>query len=297
MTALLRDASSALKAVLASGVPTWSADLITVTLADGVTVFNWTNWDTDLTYAGTRYSSRGQWLSRTSWKVTNTMEVPTMTVNLLSLNDGFNGGASLKSQIHAGLLDGAKFLLKRAIMTAPGNVDALGAVSLFSGKVADLDLDGITAVLNIKGRVNDLDQYAPHNLYQVPCLHGFCDQNCTLSRATYTQTFAVGLTPTATFIPWASGAAPGNPLLYQNGILAITGGLAAGARRTIAKADSTGLTLAYPLAVVPAGGDAFTAMQACDKTLNSGSGQSCTDRGNTQHYRGYKNVPPPNTSY
>ena len=36
---------------------------------------------------------------------------------------------------------------------------------------------------------------------------------------------------------------------------------------TIKEADSTGLTLIYPLPNVPAAGDAFTAAQGCDHTM------------------------------
>ncbi|CAN5578185.1 DUF2163 domain-containing protein [soil metagenome] len=295
MTALLRPAGPSLAAALASGQRLWSADLLSFTLADGVTVLNWTTWDRDLVAESVVYASRAPWISRSKWKVTNKMQVPTMSVSLMALNDGFRGGASIKSQIHAGLFDGASVLLQRAYMTTPGDVDALGTIALFGGKSAGIDLDGITAQIEVKGRVNDLDQYAPRNLYQVPCNRAFCDLGCTLSRATYTASYVVGTAPTATFIPWAS--APGNPSVYQGGTVAFSSGPDSGARRTVAKADGSGLTLAYPLYAVPIAGDAFSAFEGCDKTFDSSSGQSCSDRSNTQHYRGFRFVPPPSTAY
>lgn len=292
MTALLRDCSPELAAALASGVRLWAADLLSFTLADGVTVFNWTTWDSDLLCDGVLYQSRAPWINRSTWKVSNKMQVPTMKVSLLSLNQGFNGGAHLKSQIHAGLFDGASVLFQRAYMTTPGDADALGAIALFGGKTAGLDLDGITAVINVKGKINDLDQFAPRNLVQVSCLHSFCDVNCKLSRPAFTTGYTVGTTPSATFIRW-SGSPPLNATNYQGGTLAFTSGPASGSRRTVTKATSTGLTLAYPLYAVPAPGDGFTAFQGCDKTYNSGSGQSCTDRSNTQNNRSFEFVPPP----
>ncbi len=296
MSALLRDASPALAAALASGQRLWSADIYVVTLVDGTTVLRWTTWDRDLTYSGDDYSSKAPWVNRSAWKVTNTMEVPTMQLRLMALNDGFAGGASIKSQIHQGLLDGSNVLMSRVYMTTPGGADALGAVDMFGGGVAGIDLDGITADIAIKGRVNDLDQYAPRNLVQVGCNHAFCDAGCTLNRATFTTGYTVGASSTSTFIPW-SGSPPANATNYQGGNVAMTTGVASGARRTVAKADASGLTLSYPLYDVPAPGDGFDAFEACDKSFNSGSGQSCTDRSNTQHYRGFEFTPPPSAAF
>jgi uncharacterized phage protein (TIGR02218 family) len=296
VTALLRSASPALAAALAGGVQLWQADLFAFTLSDGVTVYDWCTWDSDLTVAGAPYASKAPWLSRSAWDVVNTMEVPSLTVKLSALNGAFAGGAQIKTQIHNGLFDGASFLFSRAYMTTPGAANALGAVPLFGGVVGSIDLDGVTATITIKGKNNNLDQYVPRNLYQIGCNHAFCDTGCTLARATYTAAFTAGAAPTTSFLPW-SGAAPGNATNYQGGTVTMTSGAAAGSRRTVAQATSAGLTLAYPLYAPPAAGDAFTAFQGCDKTLNSGSGQSCTDRSNTQHFRGYPYVPPPNSAY
>ena len=296
MSALLRTASPALVAALAANAIRYTADLMTFTLIDGITTFNWTNFDTTLAYAGTSFTAQGPLLSRTSWKVTNTMEVPTLKVKASSLNAAFNGGVALQQQIHGGLLDGATFLLMRAYMGADVNPNTLGVIQLFAGKVGAIDLDGITASLTIKGKSNDLDQYCPRNLYQISCNHAFCDAGCTLNKASYTASYAVGTAPTTSFIPWG-GAAPANYATYQNGTLVITSGAASGSRRTIAQATSAGLTLGYPLASLPTAGDGFTALQGCDKTLNSGSSQSCTAYGNTQYFRGYPFVPQPASSY
>ncbi len=295
MSALLRSCSPALADALAGGVELWAADLFTFTLADGVTQFNWTSWDTDLVADAVTYSSRRPWVECSGWSVVNTMEVPTSTVTLTATNDGFNGGASIKAQIHNGLFDGASVLISEAFMTTPGDTSALGLLPVFGGKVGAIDLIGTQAVLTCKGKVNDLDQYVPRNLFQVGCNHAFCDVGCTLNRAAFTASFTVGASPTPIFIPWA--AAPGSPVAFNAGTLAMTSGAAAGSRRTILSSNSSGLTLAYPLYTVPAPGDSFSAFAGCDKTFDSGSGQSCTDRSNTQNYRGFEFVPPPNSAF
>lgn len=295
MTAFLRQAGVALTAAIAAGAVKYSANLITITLVDGVTKFTWTDFDRDLIYAGTTFASKGPFLSRPTWKVSNSMEVPELSLRVSSINTAFNGGAGLELQIHSGLFDGAQFLLQRAMMGIDANPNTLGVIGLFAGKISGIDLDGLTATIGAKGKVNDLDQYAPRNLYQTACNHAFCDSGCTLSKATYTASYTVGASPTTTFIPWAS--APGNATAYQNGTLVITSGPASGSRRTIVAASSAGLTLGYPLPFLPVAGNGFTALQGCDKTLNSGSNQSCTAYGNTLHFRGFPDVPPPASAY
>jgi uncharacterized phage protein (TIGR02218 family) len=293
MTALLRPASSALQTALATNAVRARADLFTFTLLGG-TVLNWTSWDQDLVIGGVTYSSKSPWLERTNWNVANTLEVPSLTVYLRAFNTGFDGGANIKTQVHNGLFDGAAFLLSRAFMESPPTV--LDTVGLFGGEVGGINLTGSTAVITVKGKTNLLDKYAPRNLFQIGCNHGFCDPGCTLSRATYTAPFVAGASGlSSTFIPWAE--APGSPGIYQKGQLTMTSGAASGQTRTIAAASSEGLTLAYPLYETPAAGDGFSAFEGCDKTFDSGSGQSCTDRANTQHYRGYEFVPPPNSAY
>jgi uncharacterized phage protein (TIGR02218 family) len=296
MADYLRTCSPALALALQGGVQLWSADIFKFALVDGVTVYTWAAWDSDLTVGSTVYSSRAPWLERSQWNVSNKMEVPSLKVTLAALNDSFEGGGNIKLQIHNGLFDGATFLLSRVFMDSPGNTVALGTIDLFGGSVSGIELTGLAADITIKGKVNLLDQNAPRNVFQIGCNHAFCDTGCTLNRAAYTTSYTVGTSPTTTFIPWTS--APSNPTRYINGTMALTGGAASGQRRNIANADSTGLTLAYPLYVLPSAGDAFTAFEGCDKTFNAaGSVQSCTARGNTQNYRGFEYVPPPNSAY
>jgi uncharacterized phage protein (TIGR02218 family) len=295
MTAILRAASPALASALAGGVPLWRADTFEIAPSDGTPIYSCT-WDSDLTVAAQVYGSRRPWIEQTGWDVANTMEIPTLTLMLRDLDEGYAGGLNLKAQLHNGLLDGAAVLFSRAFMTSPSETEALGSLPISAGVVGPIDIVGTTATIQVKGKNNLLDQNVPRNLYTANCQHAFCDPGCTLLRATFTASFTVGANPTTSFIPW-SGAPPGNATNYQLGTLAMTSGAAAGETADIAKADSTGLTLAYPLSELPAAGDGYTAFQGCDKSLNSGSGQSCTDRSNTQHFRGFPFIPPPNSAY
>lgn len=292
----LRTCSSPLALVLASGLIGLSrAELFTFTLADGTTVHRWCAWDSDLVVGGNTFSSRAPWLKRTKWNIVNTMQVPELTLVLLALNDGFNGGADIKTQIRNGLFRKATFLLQDLYMPTPGDTTTLGTMDIFGGVVAGSTIEGATATITIRGLANQLNQFAPKNVYQTGCLHAFCDAGCTLARASFTDSFTIGTSPTAIFIPWAS--APGDPTLYIGGEVTITSGAADGQSRDVADADSSGLTLEYPLYDLPLAGDTFDAFQGCDYTKDSGSGRSCNDRSNEQNYFGFPFTPPPTTAY
>ena len=289
---LLRSASSALIVALEGGVPLWSADLFQFTLIDGMTTFYWAAFDSDVEYEGTDYVSQNPWLTRSKWSLSNTMQVPSLDVYLRALNAGFNGGAQIKQQLHNGLFDGATILLSRAYMATPGSTAALGAIALFGGVVAGINITGAKVTLTCKGKNNLLDQYAPRNVYQIGCNHNFCDANCTLIAATYTAAYEVGSGATNIFIPW-NGTAPSNYALYANGAITFTSGPCSGQSRTIMNGNAEGLNLAYPLYEVPNAGDGFAALQGCDKTL-----ATCKNTyRNLQHRRAFDFVPPPDTTF
>lgn len=294
-TSPLLSCSPALALALEGGIPLWQADLFKFVLTDGLTTFYWTSWNKTLSATGHSWTSAQPAIKRSKRNVTNTMEVPSMQVYLMASDPVFNSGAALMTQITQGLLDGATFLLSRAYMDAPGSTTALGTMDLFGGEVAGIDLNETLATVTCKGKNFRLDQFAPGNMLQVDCNHAFCDAGCTLNRAAYTASYTMGATPTNMFIPWAS--APGNATNYLGGTFAVTTGVAAGSRRQIVEADSTGLLLAYPLYITPSAGDGFTAFEGCDKAYDSGSGRDCTARANTQHHRGFEFVPDPLTSY
>lgn len=292
-----RTASSPLVSALAGPSALFRADLLTFTLLSG-TIYRWTSWDVNLTANSNLFTASRPWVSRGKWNLTNRMAVPSLDVKIVADNTAFSGGANIKTQIHNGLFDGATCLLQYAFMETPGNTSALGTVDIFSGVAGKATIEGAIAKITVKGKVNLLDQYAPRNVYQVTCNHAFCDAGCTLSRASFTASYTVGSSPAPTnvFVPWTS--APSNPQKYAAGTLTMTSGAAAGQARTIASADSTGLTLTYPFYQTPAPGDSFTAFQGCDKSFNNaGSVQSCTAYANTANYQGYPYIPPPGSQF
>lgn len=295
---LLRQCSAALDLALRGGVELFKADLFQFTTSDGAATYYWTSWSKDQTIGGHLYISNAPWIKRGRWNLTNTMEVPSCTVTLLALNDGFQGGANIKLQSQNGLFDGATFLLSRVYMpvAAPDDVTTLGTIDIMAGRTGPATINGNSVILECKGKSDLLNQEAPRNVFQVGCLHAFCDLGCTLSRTDFTFPFTAGATDISTqFVPWTSP--PAEPQVFVNGTLTMISGAASGQQRTIVAADSTGVTLVYPLYELPTAGDTFTAFQGCSKNKDDDSGQSCTDYDNLQNFRAFPFVPPPNAAY
>lgn len=283
---LLRTCSTALANALAAGNVPLQADLFVFTLLGG-TVLRYTTAEADLTVSGNAYSHGPPFVSRSNWKLPNTMVVPQIMVLIRASDTSPN----LKTLAIGGYFDGATCDVSRLYMPTLGDTTTYGTIDIFSGDVGQVQLDGSTVTLTVKGRNNKLDVNYPRNTYQPSCNNTFCDSTCTLSAASFTTAFTVGASPSTKFIPW-SGTPPSNAAQYAGGKVTFTSGANIGIQRTIAAADNTGLTLVYPLGIAPTAGDAFSALLGCDKTLNT----CAVTYSNITHFRGYPFIPTPESS-
>lgn len=287
----MRAASAALKDFLRLRAPCWIAELFTITLADGVTVLNWTDFDRNLTYSGTTWTALGALVKRTRLTVRNTVEVPELDIPVQALDSLTVNGQNLKTAVHNGIFDGARVSVYRVFMPTPGDT-SLGLVTMFAGRLSQATVTASGVQFTAMGDNVLMNQQAPRNLYQTTCLHTFCDAGCTLLESNYTLPFSVGQFPTTTKVPWAS--APATPSLFVLGKISFTSGVCIGQVRTIRNADSSFIYLTYPLYGTPASGDTFNALMGCARTLTAC--QTHTDKNNhsvnnQQHFRGYPFVP------
>jgi hypothetical protein len=277
-------------------VPYKLAECYTLTLADGATTYRWTTYDRDVELNLEVFTCQNPHLKRSKWSLTNTMQVPSMTVTLLSTTTAFAGGLDIRSRIAQGFLDGASFLLTNvyidAVATGFGEKYPviLGDIPIFGGSVSTAQIGGTSAVIMVKGANNKLDQNAPRRVYQIGCNNTFCDAGCTLDRNAFTFPFAVGASPTRSFIPWATP--PGDPSLFQLGTVTMTSGPASGQAMTVEAADASGLTLVFPLYNTPEPGDTFDAFEGCNKTV-----ARCDSRGNTQNGLWFPFIPAAETAF
>jgi hypothetical protein len=301
----MRATNGATAALIGAKTPFYKADLFTITLLDGVTVFRWTDFDQDIHFSGFLgapylFLAQGPLLQRTQLAVKNTVEVPELTIKLSALDTDFVGGLNIKTQLHNGYFDGATIWLDRCFIAPPlpTPVTATGVIGgngitpsggLFAGRMSQAKITAVGAELTVKGANVLMNQYVPRNQYQVPCLHTFCDAGCTLLASTFSIPNTAGAGSTNRVLQW--GSVPGSPSIYSLGKVTMTSGPAIGQVRTVKLSSAAGIVLQYPLYNTPAPGDTFSILEGCTKNYNDGSGQDCTARSNTQHYRGFPFTP------
>ena len=292
----MRSSSTALQDYLRTRSPCWLAELFTITLADGVTQYLWTGFDSNLSYGGSTWTALGPLIARSRMTVRNTVEIPELEVRLSALDQALLQGMNLKTAVHNGALDGSTLETWRVFMPTPGDT-SLGLVLMFKGRMSQAVITASGVTFTAKGDNVLMNQQTPRNLYQTTCLHTFCDTGCTLLESNYTTSNTVGAGATTIFVPW--GSVPGNPTLYILGKITFNpategGGICAGQIRTVRNADSTGVYLTYPLYGTPLAGDAYAVLMGCARSLNAC--QNHTDNtgnavNNQQNFRGEPWVP------
>jgi uncharacterized phage protein (TIGR02218 family) len=205
---------------------------------------------------------------------------PNANLAQLSLIDG----VPFLQAVARGALDGAVVQRDRWFFAYPGS-PPVGGVPMFYGFTASIDkLSRTQAVMKVKSDLVLLDIRMPRNLYQPNCNYTIYDQNCGVAQASYVNHAAVGASPTTVFIPWTGASAQ-----FTGGLVTFSSGPCVNLSRTIKSADTTGLTLAYPLPEAPLAGDLFAAYPGCDRTYGGG----CAYFANQSRFRATPNVPPP----
>lgn len=287
----MRAVPSALAAFILSGDPCFRADLFTIQLSGGGTVYL-TSADQNVVYGGNTYLANLMAIDRTGWSLKNTTDVPAMTMQFYSTGEDYTEGENFMQLVHNGILDGAYITVSQAFMPTFGDT-SLGVVLVFTGFSAPAQITSRGVMLTVKGDNVLMQQYFPRNVYQLGCIHNLGDSQCQVNLADFTTDNSVGGGGTVNqiFIPW--GTVPGTPALYQLGIIKFTSGAALDQARGIQTANSSGLTLYYPLYDVPAPGDTFTVQYGCDKTT-----ATCQNVfSNLQNRRGFEFIPPAETAY
>lgn len=127
----MRAAASALVTLLASRQPLWSADLFTFTLRNGV-VLRLASTDIDIVFGGITWTAANAGsvgITRGAWSIKNTIDIPSLEIDIVSSGTDYTGGANIKLAIHDGLLDGAGVSLQRVFAPAAEPVAAFATVA------------------------------------------------------------------------------------------------------------------------------------------------------------------------
>jgi uncharacterized phage protein (TIGR02218 family) len=293
---VLRPCSTALAAAFAAGyLPSLSqmADLFTIQLPGGT--YRFTSYDSNLllpAFGGgtiTFFAAPPPMLVRGTWDVSNTMQVPSLKVEILDNTlTGFGSSPlSFRALVHNGLLDGGTLFLQRVFMPTPGDTTTYGTVDLFKGDIGAATMAGGKVTLKVRGKNSRLSVKAPRNVYQPSCQYTFCDVGCTLSASSFTASYTILGGSTRSSINIVGG--PTSPQLV-NGTITVTSGVNSGLSKNIIAWDGfSNITLSYPLLAAPSTGDTATIFMGCDKTVNT-----CVNTyANGLNFGGFPLIPPP----
>lgn len=289
----MRTLPGALTTYLSAGGNTaLRADLLTVTLVDGTTIYRWTTWDRDLVVGGQTYrtaGANGPLVRRGRYSQSARLAIDTLDMSLVG--GAFTvGGFSLGLQGSRGYFDGARVKVDHLIMPTPGDVSLGPIASWFEGRVAGISPVGANLELRLKSELEALNVMLPRFLLQPACGNTLFDPNCGLVRATYTSAGTVSGSTSTTISSGTIGIASKPLHYYQLGILIFTSGALTGARLAVADSDGSGtLTLALPLSTLPANGDSFTAAPGCDRKRTTCDTKFAAS--NLAQFRGYPHIP------
>jgi uncharacterized phage protein (TIGR02218 family) len=273
----------------------FAADTYEFTLIGGGTL-RYTDGDADLTVNGKLYGAGGveigpyfgtsQNEARAHWGLGTNID--TLTFDVIPGSATVLGEPLLKA-CKDGVFDGATLKLQRLFMPTYGDTRR-GPVTIFFGRVAEVDVGRSKATFIVNSFVELLDNPFPRNLYQAGCVNNLGDSACGVNLAALAVAGTVATGSTNGVLLANLGVTPSGQ--FDQGKLTFTSGLLIGTSRTVkmATAGSPGtITLLYAFPSAPAIGDTFSIFPGCDKTFASSNG--CAKFANQARWRGADLIP------
>lgn len=192
-----------------------------------------------------------------------------------------------------GRLDGALVRRDRYIAEdygrGPGSSTRwMGGFPMFLGLVSTLNTVGRqSAVLSVKSNLVLLNRQAPAHLWEPNCKNTWGDPACGVNQGAWAVAGTVGVGSTRNFLAWSSASTD-----YNLGKVHIENSDSVTRVRTVARATSSGLYLAYPLDFDPMVGLEFMAYPGCSRTNDPTTG--CPKYWGVDwkdHFAGYPFIP------
>jgi uncharacterized phage protein (TIGR02218 family) len=212
------------------------------------------------------------------------------------------GTQSWLAAAQAGALDGAEVQVDRAFApqwpaAGAGALQPTGVVTIFYGRVGEVDVGRSAAVVTLYSHVKILANPLPRNLFQAGCVHTLFDQGCTLQAASFAMSGTVASLGTAANMFNSALSAPAGSGTYALGRVVMNSGVSAGFARTVrdwtapAGGNPGRFSLISPFPFGLAAGDAFTAYPGCDKQYGT-----CARFQNQTNFGGCLSIPVPETA-
>jgi uncharacterized phage protein (TIGR02218 family) len=269
-----------------SDVALLMADGFTFTLRSGL-VLCYTNIDVTFSHGGLTFLGNSILIDGLKYKAAVGLEVDQQQITVSARStDTIATGAPFLQALRDGTFDGCEIERDRIFFSDRLGGTAVGAVTLFKGRLGTVDEIGRTsAKLTVNSDLVLLDIDMPRNIYQPTCLHTLYDSGCALAKAAFGTGGTVGAGSNVSVINW-SGAS----VNFQQGSITFTSGVNVGVTANVnAVAGGVSLVLGYPLQSAPAAGDTFIVYFGCDHT----PGTCQAKFNNLSNFRGFPYVPPP----
>jgi uncharacterized phage protein (TIGR02218 family) len=273
----------------------YMADCFTITLssgsigglADGTSLL-YTTIDVPVLLNGSTYLAGFLQISGLIYKASLGPSVDEQQITISAPQTSTIWGLPFMQVIQNGLLDGAEVQRDRVFFTdfsGTPPISPIGSLLLFRGRVTSVDSVGrTTAQIKVASDLTLLTVGMPRRCFQTNCLHTLYDDGCRVDRAAHTFSGVVQSGSSDRAIAWS-----GATVAMQQGSMEFTGGANVGITVNVQSANSSGLTLSYPLPHVPAVGDSFTVSHGCDHSMST-----CTSRfSNIANFVGFPFMPPP----
>lgn len=284
MTQLRRQVTPEHAALLASGVPLYSADLFSLTLTGGL-VLRWTNADRLITYGATTWLI-GPGISRSRITLQAGIVVDECEVTLIDSPQTTISGQTLRAFANRGGFDGALVQIWRADSASPSG-PPVGLLHRFTGRVADIGNDRPNQItLTVRSWLDVLDQPLPRNVWQAPCSNQLFDTGCGLARAAFlnSSTAATASDPKRLqfghTLPQAAG-------YFDLGTVTFNSGANQGIKRSVRAQSASLITLMLPLPFDVQPGDLFDIVPGCDRRAST----CATKFSNKPRFRGAPLIP------
>jgi uncharacterized phage protein (TIGR02218 family) len=281
-----------LNAFLLANEQFYETDLYTISPLNTSTVLYLTSADQNITWNGHTYSAAGPNMTRSMMKWSIGLTVDTMSVSFDAQPTTLFNGVPILQAFANGIFDGARFQLDRLFGVSPQQL--VDSVTLFTGNIADItELGRTRCTLQVRSRLDLLNNSFPKNLYQPACRWTLYDSGCRAVKATFSTsgTFSAGSTALE---PLASLAAATG--YYDQGVILFTSGANAGIEATVdtyVNGSPSSILLNVPLPFAPQTGDAFTISAGCDHQM-----ATCNSKfANLINFGGMPFIPQPETVY
>jgi len=269
------------------------ARLYTITLVDG-TILRYCGGDQNIVSGANTYSCGGQtgpYFEKIGNKPLAHWKVGLGSDTLII--DVMPGSLAWQTLARVGYFDGADFQMDYAFMSTYGTVAAGCQITVFKGRVAELDVDRNLITFNINDYRELFDQQLPRNLFAASCANTLYDAQCTVVQVSFQVNGTVLAGSTSTSLLATLAQATGYFDLGKLTWVLSSGGNfgSIGVSQYILGSPSTIVPI-VPFSFTPQAGDTFILSPGCDRTFAGG----CTKFSNTANFRGEPYIPAPETA-